>query len=383
MSESYNLEEDLLIIDSTERSSDLFYLTNFHAHDPIVFLRSNGKRYLLMNELEYGRAKKESSVDEILSYTEFSKRAQQAKGEDNNHVLFLDVLDQLLKEFSLNNFAVPASFPVWYADKLRALKYNLEVKKEPLLPQRVRKSAEEIEKIFNAQSANEQGMQRIIDILQESSVDQGKINWQNKTLSSEILKAEYAKFMLDLGYQVSATIISSAEQTVDPHDNGSGPIFANSPIIIDLFPQHQQNRYWGDMTRTVVKGKASEEIAKIWHVVKDAQSMAMDNMLSGVRSDVVHGKVEKFFEDKGYASGFKDGKYQGFIHGTGHGIGLDIHELPRFSRFGEEFQVGHVVTVEPGLYYPGIGGVRIEDIVVIEKEGPRNLNNFAKFLEIE
>lgn len=178
-------------------------------------------------------------------------------------------------------------------------------------------------------------------------------------------------------------IVSCGEDTVDPHEAGKGPLVAGKSIIIDVVPKSSSNRYYSDMTRTIVKGKASPQIKKIYNAVLEAQMVALNEIKSGIRADLIHKKVQNHFDSTGFKTGIRNGKMEGFFHSTGHGVGLDVHELPRInSNYQKKLETGNVVTVEPGLYYPGIGGVRIEDLVVVTEHGCKNLTNFPKYLEV-
>jgi Xaa-Pro aminopeptidase len=158
---------------------------------------------------------------------------------------------------------------------------------------------------------------------------------------------------------------------------------ANRSIILDIFPRSQSSGYWGDITRTIVKGKASEPIKRLYAAVLAAQSMALGRIRAGARGDAIHQTILDEFGRRGFQTGVQNGRMQGFFHGTGHGVGLEIHELPRLSPSGQApLRAGHVVTVEPGLYYSGLGAVRLEDLVVVSETGFRNLTRFPKFLEV-
>ncbi|HET8575937.1 MAG TPA: M24 family metallopeptidase, partial [Methylomirabilota bacterium] len=174
------------------------------------------------------------------------------------------------------------------------------------------------------------------------------------------------------------TIIACGEQGVDPHNQGSGPIRPHQGIIFDIFPRSSATRYFADMTRTVVKGRASDELKRIYDAVLAAQLRGIALVRAGASGAAIHAEVNRTLEDRGYLTGVVNGRNQGFFHGTGHGVGLDIHEPPRVSRVDQQLEAGHVVTVEPGLYYPGRGAVRIEDIVVVEEGGCRNLTRAPK-----
>jgi Xaa-Pro aminopeptidase len=176
--------------------------------------------------------------------------------------------------------------------------------------------------------------------------------------------------------------VACGEEGCDPHNQGSGPLAPDQPIIIDVFPRDTRSRYFADITRTVVKGRASAQVRRMYEAVAAGQAAALADIRDGVAADMVHRKVQATLEGFGFRTGEENGRMQGFFHGTGHGLGLEIHELPRVSKLPVALRSGHVVTVEPGLYYPGHGGVRIEDVVVVTGTGCRNLTTYPKTLEV-
>jgi Xaa-Pro aminopeptidase len=163
---------------------------------------------------------------------------------------------------------------------------------------------------------------------------------------------------------------------------GSGPLRAGETIIIDVFPRDLRTKYWGDMTRTVVKGRATDEVRRLHAAVREAHAAGVAAIAPGVTGDEVHRRVQAVFERSGFPTELRGGDWVGFFHGTGHGVGLDIHEPPRLSKNGPVLAEGMVITVEPGLYYPGVGGCRLEDLVVVTETGCRNLNRAPYDLEV-
>ena len=178
------------------------------------------------------------------------------------------------------------------------------------------------------------------------------------------------------------TIVAGGNQATDPHERGSGPLKAHQAIIIDIFPRCIQSGYYGDFTRTFCRGKAPEQLKRQYKAVKEAQEAAIAIIRDGVLGSAVHQQVLDTFEERGYKTESINGEMQGFIHTTGHGIGLDIHEYPRISTVPITLKAGMITSVEPGLYYKGIGGVRIEDLVYITKTGCEMLSPYPKKFEI-
>jgi Xaa-Pro aminopeptidase len=198
--------------------------------------------------------------------------------------------------------------------------------------------------------------------------------WIKKLINVQLMESECV---------AQHTIVAGGDQACDPHNEGSGPLPADRSIIFDVFPRSAQSRYFADMSRTVVKGRPSPELKKLYQTVKDAQEEAITKIRDGADGAKIHQGICDRFEAAGYRTGVVNGRMQGYFHGTGHGVGLDIHEAPRISRTGSLLQEGHIVTVEPGLYYPGLGAIRIEDMVLVTKDGCRNLTNFPKVFELD
>jgi Xaa-Pro aminopeptidase len=208
--------------------------------------------------------------------------------------------------------------------------------------------------------------------------------------TAERLRAIVESALLERGYASDGAICAPGPQAADPHQIGTGPLHAGEPIVMDIFPQHKRTRYWADMTRTVSKGEPPAEIRKIYEVVKRAQDAGINALRPGVTGREVHELVEDIIWQAGYDTmrpGQKknpaDPTPRGFIHSTGHGVGLEIHEAPAISRSGTmPLLAGDVVTIEPGVYDPAIGGVRLEDMLVITESGARNLTRAPRDLVV-
>jgi Xaa-Pro aminopeptidase len=194
------------------------------------------------------------------------------------------------------------------------------------------------------------------------------------------LRAEIDTAVLRSGGLPANTIVAGGDQACDPHERGHGPLKANTLIILDIFPRSAASGYYGDLTRTILRGHASDEQRRLWETVNEGQALALKKMKPGVDGLELHEEIKKYFTDHGYPTELRKGRQTGFFHGTGHGLGLEIHEYPRFQK--TVFKVGQVLTVEPGLYYPGLGGVRTEDVVAITKSGIRMLSRFENRLEV-
>jgi len=273
------------------------------------------------------------------------------------------------------------NFPVGLAKQLRGIR--IAVKPDPFFPEREMKTSAEITSLAKATRLAEEGMRAGIDLLKRSRIGRdGYLYGRSRTLTSEDVQGVINATIAGLGGVASRTIVAGGNQGCDPHEVGHGPLRAHSTIILDIFPRDMRTGYWGDMTRTVVRGRASDGVKKLYATVGRAQQWAFQRLREGVNGQDIHGGIQELFMQEGYKTGMVRGRMQGFFHGTGHGLGLEIHERPRISIASEVLRAGQVVTVEPGLYYAGVGGVRLEDVAVIRWNGARNLTRFPKTLEI-
>jgi len=365
-----------LIISDSEKNANMFYATGILIPDDFVYLEKNSRKIIYVDDLEFNRAKKEARVDKVVNYSKY------AKGVSRD--TFGKILINILKDNKIKKVQVPGNFKVKYAKILLDNKIKVEVC-EPFFKKREFKNDDEINKITEVQRVNEKALRGAINVIKKSKIRKDKkLSYQNKILTSEFIKEIIDVEFLKGSCFSELDIVSCGKDGADPHNFGSGPLFANQLTVIDIFPKSKTTKYFADMTRTVVKGKASSEMKKMYKAVLGAQTLALEEVRHGVRADLIHEKVQNYFKSRGFKTGEKDGKIQGFFHGTGHGVGLDIHELPSININNKKvLKIGNVVTVEPGLYYPEIGGVRIEDLVVVEKNGCRNLTRFPKFLEIK
>lgn len=372
------MKETLVILGDSQSDANLYYATRFLVGGTVIYLEIEGRKILLLNDLEYGRGKVEAKVDQVVSTTPYEENLRSA-GEQ---VRLTSILDLFLKEEGIRELTVPASFPFSHALRLQEKGYTLHLRDDPFYGERLLKSPEEIRAIEETQKHVEAAMELAVSIIKKSTIRGDSLYLEGSILTAETVRAEINKFLLNRQCLASETIVAGGEQGVDPHMRGSGPLAANQTIILDIFPRSMTTMYWGDMTRTVVRGKASPAVHKMYQDVLEAQNLALSQIRDGVDGQSVHESISALFKDRGHINKDMGGKKAGFIHSTGHGVGLDIHEPPRLGRVAARLCARQVVTVEPGLYYPGTGAVRLEDLVVVTKDGCRNLNKFPKELEV-
>ena len=367
-----------LIVADSERDADMLYATRMFVPDPFIFLEQNGKRTIVLSDLEIDRGKKQAKADEILSYGQFEREVQ---GKEKKAPPFEKVVSHFLQQRGVRSALVPASFPLRLAQELETSKVRLQTTNGLFWPEREAKTDDELRLMRRALSITEKGMARAMEVLAACRARRNKrLDWFGRVLTSEILRAEIDSAILRAGGLPANTIVAGGDQACDPHERGSGPLLADSLIILDIFPRDATSGYYGDMTRTVLRGRASDAQRRLWETVRDGQSMALKKMKPGVDGLKIHNEIKQFFTEQGFPTEVRDGRQVGFFHGTGHGLGLEIHEYPRFQK--TLLKLGQVLTVEPGLYYPGLGGVRIEDVAALTESGIRILSRFEKRLEI-
>jgi len=270
-------------------------------------------------------------------------------------------------------------FPVGMADALRKRGIAVAAGPSPFLPARVVKSASEVKAIRECQEATERAVHRAFERLKKARiVGNSIVEKGGRRLTAEDIKRTIDVALMEDSCIAKNTIVACGDQAVDPHNRGSGPLRPHRAIVFDVFPRSARTGYFSDMSRTVVKGRPSEALRRQYAAVLEGQEMGIRMIRAGVNGKDVHTAIQRRFEEQGYRTGPKNGKMQGYFHGTGHGVGLDIHEAPRVGGVDDLLPAGSVVTVEPGLYYAGIGGVRIEDMVLVQQRGCRNLTTFHK-----
>jgi Xaa-Pro aminopeptidase len=375
-----NPETQLMVADS-ERDANMLYATGLFMPDPFIYLRNTGRPLLVMSDLEIDRARAQAPHCRVASLSQHQKKLR-ARGIKRPG--FAHVVRQILREKGIRRVIVPDNFPLGLAADLGKLGVSVKARPGNFFPEREIKSAAEVRKISAALVMAEVGMAEGMQALRTAKIGRDRrLLYHNVPLTSEKLRSVIDCAILQASGLPANTIVAGGKQGCDPHERGSGPLRANELIIIDIFPRSQKTGYFGDITRTVVRGRASEAARKLYDTVCQGQKIAFRKIRANAPTSDAHRAVQDFFEQQGYPTRRHHGRMEGFFHGTGHGLGLEIHESPRVGATSTGIlKPGHVVTVEPGLYYPEIGGVRLEDVAMVTHNGARNLTRFEKVLEI-
>lgn len=357
-----------LVLYGTSSNSDLYYASGFLCFDNFAFLQRGSSKVIITSSMEKGRALKESKATSVYSVDEILGKRGYLE----------DALARYVEQKHIWDISIPADFPAGVHRKLRNKAFvrirNLELGREC-------KSLDELNKIKDVQRVTESAMSVARDMISHSLIGCENVLYYNSmALTSEWVKKEMAiEFARNGCYAEHESIVVCGDSCLDAHFTGSGALKAHQSIIVDIFPRSSVTRYFSDMTRTFVKGKAPEALLQMYQLVKKTKQYSWFNMKPGVNFYDLFTECMQAFEGNGFKTYDFNGVRQGFIHGLGHGVGLDIHESPHGN---EVLKAGNVAAVEPGLYYQGVGGVRLEDIVHVTSNGCENLTVFPEELEL-
>ena len=368
-----------LLYAASETDADILYPTGFFAPDPFLFIQKGRRRILVMSDLEMDRARAQARVDEVRSWSALAKAEEAAGGT----AAAAAVIARALRQLGLRRAEVPRSFSLGLAMDLDERGIRLDHGPDPFWPEREKKRADEVRAIQAALRAAEAGLEAGLAALRQTRASRdGWLRRDGRRFTAEDLRSAVNERIMALGCLPAHTICAPGDQAVDPHEEGHGPIRAHTPIVMDIFPRSERTGYFGDLTRTVVRGRASERLKEVYALVNEGVRLGHRRVKPGASGRAIHREIQDLFTARGYPTGLRDGRMQGFFHGTGHGLGLQIHEPPSISPRVSTLRAGHVVTVEPGLYYLGLGGVRIEDVALVTAKGSRNLTRVPKVLEL-
>ncbi|MEZ5334455.1 MAG: Xaa-Pro peptidase family protein [Methanolobus sp.] len=377
---SKSLEEhrsDVYLIVGNSNNADIFYATHFFASDQFAyFYTKDGAETLFISDMEKGRAELESRVSDIRTLQDCDYRSKVLERKDPS-LAYCDCIAEILQKEGARHVAVPRDFPYHIAQTLKEEGFSINAIKSPFAALRTRKDPVEIKTVKKVQDACNTAMKAAVDMIRKSEDVEGVLNFRGFALTSEMIRKEIDITLLEHGCEAESTIVAGGTGSANPHWEGTGPLKANAPIVIDIFPRSKKERYFADMTRTVLKGAASEKLQDMYKAVLEAQKAGIEMVKPGVKCSDIHNKVCDVFKEKGYDT-VREGSNVGFIHSTGHGVGLEIHELPFVGNSDVELEEGNIITIEPGLYYPDLGGIRLEDLILVTADGHENLTEMEK-----
>jgi len=361
------------------------YATHLAAPDPFILLDDGKRRHVLVSVLEYGLARKmlaKSKRHVVVLFDpyydkvrkELAKRGVQGKIR-RRHVLAL-IAAKYLREKKIRKVVMPPNAWAAHVATLRENGITVELGTKRFYPERDIKTAPELKEINAVGRATIAALDSCMKILRSSKANaKGELVYHGERVTSDSLKRAARHVLLEHDCEAPELILSHGLQTRYPHELGTGAIKRGEPVLFDFFCRSTESGYWFDMSRTIVLGEPSPQYLKLWRAVKEAQDAALDKIKPGVRCGAVNQEIENVFKRRGFTTTDEEG----FLHGAGHGVGLEIHEAPNIGKGSPDIlRAGMVITIEPGLYYKKIGGARLENTILVTKDGYRDLTRYPR-----
>jgi Xaa-Pro aminopeptidase len=375
---------NVLVVGDTLRTPELRHEVPLGIPDAFFYAELDGRRVVVISSMEAMRVEALDIGLDVRPTEEFGADELRRSGLDA-YEYDRELARRIVRGLGIGKAIVPRGFPLGVADALRASGVELEVDQELFDDRRRRKSGHELAGIRRAQRAAEEGMAAARDLLLRAEPANGGLAVDGEALTCELLKEHVQAAFLAHGALAEEMIVSHGRQTAVGHDMGSGPIARDDVVLLDLFPVDLESACFADITRTFVVGEAPSEIHE-WHALcREALELAAAEIRPGVNGGDVHRLVSEFFAERGFPTQLTKAEGEvlrdGFYHGLGHGVGLEVHEAPSLGMIGDVLVAGDVITIEPGLYRNGFGGVRVEDLLLVTDDGYERLTDCPYDLE--
>ena len=357
-------------------NNTLYRSIRFLAGDPAALIvRDDGTRLLILRDIEMDRAKSSSRADVIHCPADF---APEGGLSGDRETATAQALAEALRREGTLRVRADRTLAMSFVHELQQAGIGVDYDADLGVMDRRSKDAEEVAWLSAAQAQTQVAIEKACRTIAHCTADaSGVLLLQGEEVTSERIRALIDVHLLHAGFDNPVSIVAGGPQGADCHDHGHGVLRTGEPIIIDVFPRCKTTRYNGDCTRCVVHGDIPDEVNRMHAAILAAKSAAQAATMPGVRGEAVHDETCRVLKEHGYAIGLPsatdDGDRIAIVHGTGHGIGLDVHEPPLLDCGGPPLVDGDVLTIEPGLYGPRIGGLRIEDMVLVKASGCEDL----------
>jgi Xaa-Pro aminopeptidase len=375
---------DVLIYADTNRSPEMRHEVPIAIPDPFLYVERDGARHVVLTSFEIDRVLAFPGAPTPHAYEEFGYDDLIEQGLSREEV-YLGVVANACAALGVTEAAVPWTFPARFADRLREAGVAIRPELELFQDRRRVKNEAQLAGIRRAQRAAEAGMDAARHLLRRAKPNGAGLAVDGAPLTSERIKAAIMEVFVGHGVVADEFIVAPGPQSAVGHEMGSGPIVEGQPIVIDLWPKDIETACYADMTRTFVLGDAPDEIVRYHTLCKEALDRSLDAIRPGRAGADVFRLVCELFHEAGQPTQLSKEAGEvledGFFHGLGHGVGLEVHEAPYLSRAPDTMVAGDVVTLEPGLYRHGYGGVRLEDLVLVTEDGAENLTEYPYELE--
>jgi Xaa-Pro aminopeptidase len=358
-----------VLFSDTCHDANMLYWAGISITDPFLAIEYRNRRIAIINTLERDRLKQHSRFNDVFLWEDYLPT------EETFFSIYQKigrVLSSFQKGKNITLWNIPSHFPSAALAALQQQDLSFKILPDPFLPARAIKKEHEIMELRRAAQITSEAMEAARQILIQSQIaPDNTLLFKGTPLTSEFLRHHIELFCFQHGALAENTIVSCGSQSAFPHEEGFGVLYAQSFIVIDIFPRLKSSGYFGDMTRTYIKGTPSPQQKRLHASVLEAHRQSVLCVRAGASAGEIHARNVAFFEKQGFPTRIADDSCTGFIHNTGHGVGLDIHEEPRLSPKSGQLSKGMIITIEPGLYYPD-GGVRIEDtLLVCEEDGEK------------
>ena len=362
----------------------LFHRIRFSVGDSAFFAElPDGQTILLVRDIEMDRATRLAQADRVGCASEFTPEGGL---EGDRDTALAQAGAECLRQAGVSGVRADRTLPYIFAFHLQQAGITLNYDPEMGVRERRVKDEEELANLRAVQAVTEDAMQMACSLIARAAADaDGVLQHEGMPLTSERVRQLISRFVLDHDCTtLHDSIVVTIPHVADCHHFGTGPLRKDLPVIVDIFPTHNHTHYCGDCTRTVVNGDPSDTIRDMHACVVKANQVGCEALRPGTTGEAVHEAVSGVIGSGGYKMGQPpadaDEEFIGMRHGTGHGIGLDVHEPILLARGGEEILEREVFTVEPGLYSAKYGGVRVEDMVAVTAEGFENFNKLQSTL---
>ena len=361
----------------------LYHRLRFSVGDPVAVITMDGRSTLILRDIEMHRARQHARADEIACPADFEPESGLS---GDRETATAQAAAEFLKRNSVKSVTADRTLPLIFAELIRERDIDVLCDLEMGVSVRRAKDEQETGWLREAQSVTEDAVRLACEMIANADTDgDGHLVRDGEVLTSEIVRSAVDVFLLQQGYASVPSIIAGGPVGADCHNLGTGPLKTGQPVIVDIFPKNRATGYNGDCTRTVVHGEVSDELQKMHTAVVEAKQCGTDATRAGVTGEDVHKATIARIEEHGFKIGIPDDSmpddYCAMVHGTGHGIGLDVHEPPLLDFKGPRLVVGDALTIEPGLYCKAIGGIRIEDMVIVTEDGCESLNKLPEGLK--
>ena len=376
---------NLLIVGDTIRTPELRHEVPLGIPDPFFYAEIDDRRVVVCSAMEAARVDGLGAGLEVHTTEEYGADELRRSGLDP-HAYATELATRIVRGLAVEAATVPRDFPLGIADALRAGGVELTVDQKLFDDRRRRKSPHELAGIRRAQRAAEAGMAVARDLLRRAERFNGGLTVDGETLTCELVKQHVLSAFLANGAIAEEMIVAHGPQTAVGHEMGSGAIAADDIVLLDLFPVDLESSCVADITRTFVVGTPPDEVRGWYSLCREALDLAVAEVRPGANGGDIHRLVSEFFAERGFPTLLTKAEGEvlldGFYHGLGHGVGLEVHEAPSLGMIGQELVAGDVITIEPGLYRQGLGGVRVEDLLYVTEDGYELLTDCPYEMEV-